>query len=440
METKETEASDGEDIVEVKTEEKSGDSRNDEKRLFSSENFKIEVNNLPKFCGHAQLKKLFRNKMKLDFHKLKPCGPGKNYMFICFKNDEDKEKALMVINGFQFKGNKLEAKSASVQKDPFQKTVESVEAVDPRPAWERLQEAVCPLARDQYEAQLAAKQLEVAQLVKRLGGEVSRGHEVLRQWVARSCREHDTIAPVDNFVRSPVTRGYRNKCEFTIGYTAGEQREVAVGFRLSSYKSGSVEVVSLAAVPDIAATLPHVPARMVAVCAQLETYVRASGVAPYCSLARSGHWRTVMMRSARGPAAAAGAEDGGQLMVVVTADPTGLAADTRDRVRRDLVQLFGGGEAADKTAADLRVTSLYLHWAPARREAGQPEPVPELILGTRALQEHLLGRTFEISPQAFFQVNTSAALHQLPQQPLASLASNGSPERDIDTLLLNITI
>ena len=105
-------------------------------------------------------------------------------------------------------------------------------------------------------------------------------------------------------------------------------------------------------------------------------------------------------------------------MVVVTADPTGLASDTRDRVRRDLVQLFGGGQAEDKTAADLRVTSLYLHWAPARREAGQPEPVPELILGARALQEHLLGRTFEISPQAFFQVNTSAAL----QQPLAGLS------------------
>ena len=34
-------------------------------RLFSSEDFKIEVNNLPKFCGHAQLKKLFGQNLKL---------------------------------------------------------------------------------------------------------------------------------------------------------------------------------------------------------------------------------------------------------------------------------------------------------------------------------------------------------------------------------------
>ena len=52
--------------------------------LFSSEDFKIEVQNLPRFCGHSQLKKLFSHKLKLNFHKLKPCGPKANYMYICF--------------------------------------------------------------------------------------------------------------------------------------------------------------------------------------------------------------------------------------------------------------------------------------------------------------------------------------------------------------------
>ena len=92
--------------------------------LFSSEDFKIEVQNLPRFCGHSQLKKLFSNKLKLNFHKLKPCGPKANYMYICFKNEEDKEKAIMVIDGFVFKGCKLIAKSSNKQKDPFQKRTE----------------------------------------------------------------------------------------------------------------------------------------------------------------------------------------------------------------------------------------------------------------------------------------------------------------------------
>ena len=170
--------------------------------LFSSEDFKIEVQNLPRFCGHSQLKKLFSNKLKLNFHKLKPCGPKANYMYICFKNEEDKEKAIMVIDGFVFKGCKLQAKSSNKQKDPFQKKTEQKDVpVDDRPVEERLRAAVCPLADDSYETQLSKKQSEVQTLVKRLGSEVSRSHDVLRQWVGAKVKECETIAPVSNFVR-----------------------------------------------------------------------------------------------------------------------------------------------------------------------------------------------------------------------------------------------
>ena len=79
-------------------------------KLFSSDDFKIEVQNLPRYFGMGQLKKLFNNKLKLNTHKLKPCGPGKNYMYICFKNSEDQEKALVVLDGFDFKGSKLKVK------------------------------------------------------------------------------------------------------------------------------------------------------------------------------------------------------------------------------------------------------------------------------------------------------------------------------------------
>lgn len=172
--------------------------------LFSSEDFKIEVQNLPRFCGHSQLKKLFSHKLKLNFHKLKPCGPKANYMYICFKNEEDKEKAIMVIDGFVYKGSKLRAKSSTKQKDPFQKRAEQKEMdapVDERSVEERLRAAVCPLAEDSYETQLSKKQSEVQTLVKRLGSEVSRSHDVLRQWVGAKVREFETIAPVCNFVR-----------------------------------------------------------------------------------------------------------------------------------------------------------------------------------------------------------------------------------------------
>jgi len=59
--------------------------------------------------------------------------------------------------------------------------------------------------------------------------------------------------------------------------------------------------------------------------------------------------------------------------------------------------------------SDAGVTSLFLHLSPARKEAGIPEPSPDLLWGPPVIQEKLVGRTFNISPQAFFQVNTLGA-------------------------------
>ena len=133
--------------IEIK---KSEDNANGEPKLFSSEDFKIEVQNLPKFFGMGQMKKLFTNKLKLNPHKLKPCGPKANYMYICFKNEEDKQKALMVLDGFNFKGKNLRVKSIKGVSDPYFKKNEFKvrnEETDSRPVAEKLQDAVCPFAR-----------------------------------------------------------------------------------------------------------------------------------------------------------------------------------------------------------------------------------------------------------------------------------------------------
>ena len=193
----------------------------------------------------------------------------------------------------------------------------------------------------------------------------------------------------------------------TVTDTAEEQpkRKVSVGFRLSSYKSGSVEVVSLNSLADTSATLPHISPRMISLVTKLEKYVEASGVQPYCSLERKGNWRTVMVRTARGgsPADRVGSyeENIKEMMVVVTCDPMDLSPDTIVRLKSELAVLF-----SEETCG---VTSLYLHLQPARKEAGQTDPAPCLLSGSACIQERLLGRQFSVSPQAFFQVNTPAA-------------------------------
>ena len=152
-------------------------------------------------------------------------------------------------------------------------------------------------------------------------------------------------------------------------------------------------------------TLPHISPRMVSLASRLEQYVAASGVSPYCSLERRGHWRTVMIRTARGASqddrVGSYEENIREMMVVVTCDPTGLSQETVARLRSELEGLF-----SPETCG---VTSLYLHLQPARKEAGQAEAAPSLLAGSASIQERLLGRQFSVSPQAFFQVNTPAA-------------------------------
>ena len=67
---------------------------------FTSENFKIELNNLPKFFSVGQAKKLFKN-LGLQAHKFKPVGHNARYMFVNFSNEEDRRKAVDKLNGFK---------------------------------------------------------------------------------------------------------------------------------------------------------------------------------------------------------------------------------------------------------------------------------------------------------------------------------------------------
>ena len=126
-----------------------------------------------------------------------------------------------------------------------------------------------------YEVQLERKLEEIVTTVKRLGAEISRVNPALKPLVQRRLAEHGTVAPIQEFLKSPCTRGYRNKVEFSIGYmnteavnpatepmeasveppnsanAVGDVTEtapattntptIAVGFRLATYKEGSFE-------------------------------------------------------------------------------------------------------------------------------------------------------------------------------------------------------
>ena len=96
---------------------------------FTSENFKIEVNGLPKFFGVGEAKKLFK-KLGLKAHKFKPVG-GHNakYMFVNFSDNDEKIRAIKMLDGFKLKGSSLKAFSANAAKDPLIKHMENASEV-----------------------------------------------------------------------------------------------------------------------------------------------------------------------------------------------------------------------------------------------------------------------------------------------------------------------
>ena len=68
-------------------------------------------------------------------------------------------------------------------------------------------------------------------------------------------------------------------------------------------------------------------------------------------------------------------------MAVVVVDPQQLSKEQLTCLREDLAEFFRTG-----AGSDAGVTSLFLHWSPARKEAGVPEPSPELLWGPPVIQ------------------------------------------------------
>lgn len=56
-----------------------------------------------------QLKKLLKVKLKLNFNKIKVPRKQNDWVYICFRSEEDREEALKTISGMTWKNNILRA-------------------------------------------------------------------------------------------------------------------------------------------------------------------------------------------------------------------------------------------------------------------------------------------------------------------------------------------
>lgn len=151
--------------------------------LFTSEIYKVEIRNLPKFVGFNDLKK-FLAKHGLNPHKIKLFGK-QTFAFVTFKNEDERDKAMKMVHGMQWKGQVLTVRLAKPKADPIlrkrkqqqeegdgaggQPSAKRAEAGDKEePLSVQIANVVTPLWNVPYDEQLKRKEQEVVAVLQRL--------------------------------------------------------------------------------------------------------------------------------------------------------------------------------------------------------------------------------------------------------------------------------
>ncbi|KAL4636058.1 hypothetical protein GN956_G13214 [Arapaima gigas] len=377
--------------------------------LFTSEIFKVEIQNLPKFIGFNDLKK-FLNKHGLNPHKIKLFGK-QTFAFVTFKSQEERDKAMKAVHGMMWKGRVLSVRLAKPKADPILKKrkqeEEETTGGNGQPEYKRLAGAlasrgpdeeeeplsrqiadvVTPLWQVPYEEQLKRKEKEVQAVLQTLAREIGNNNKAMLPWLFVQKEKYNKMCcPLEGMRPSPIQTEYRNKCEFLIGVGAdGEDK--TVGFRLGKYKGGSCAVVG-------PSDTIHVPAETKRVVQHFQDYIRTTQYSVYSPETYEGHWKQLTVRTSRTS----------QIMAMVFFNPQKLTEDELAALKSSLKEYFM--EGAGKESG---VTSLYFV-REGQRTSPNVEDLPcEHVAGEKWIHEELLGLKFRISPHSFFQINTLAA-------------------------------
>ncbi|PRD35734.1 UNVERIFIED_CONTAM: tRNA (uracil-5-)-methyltransferase A [Trichonephila clavipes] len=361
---------------------------------FTSEIFKIELGNLPNFIGHGQLRKLLQHTLNLKPRKVKAIGNPLHFAFITFRDEDDRVRALNQLNGYQWKGKTLWAKKANPAADPMAKKRKAGESEDcsdlkkaktDEPIEIRLKNAVTPYWNIPYEEQLKVKENDIHKFLMRLSKQIERANPSFRELLSKNRKEnHYQCCPLLPIKPSPVTSAYRNKCEFTVGkhlYT----KERTVGFRLNSYKEGSMSVAE----PDDCVNISEAMLKAVK---SFQAYIRESAKEVYNPENHEGYWRQLTVRTS----------NNSDILLIIVIHPQSLTEAELEEEKMKLKKYYAEGPGST-----CGITSVYFQLF-SKRAAHEETLHLTHLLGKKFMEETLLGMKFQVSPEAFFQINVPA--------------------------------
>ncbi|XP_071899158.1 tRNA (uracil-5-)-methyltransferase homolog B isoform X3 [Anas platyrhynchos] len=205
----------------------------------------------------------------------------------------------------------------------------------------------------------------------------------------------------------PVINGYRNKSTFSVN-RGPDGNPKTVGLYVGTGRARNIVCVRADHVKNIPSNHKHV-----AQC--YEEFIRRSPLDSCILFHEGGHWRELVVRTT----------SHGHTMAIVTFHPQQLGQEALATQKALLKEFFASGPGAG-----CALTSLYFQESTMTRCSHEQSPF-QLLYGEPHIFEDLLDLKFRISPDAFFQVNTSGA--ETLYRAVGELS-----QADGDTVLLDV--
>ncbi|KAJ0238889.1 Zinc finger CCCH domain-containing protein 24 [Hirschfeldia incana] len=358
--------------------------------------------------------------------------------FLTFENAEQLKNGVEILEG-----KNVNNKSLKIA-DVLPRTFDKNGAKNPAAKLKSAREAVTPLADLSYADQLEQKKASIAQMLKKLTRNARKAcpnGKSLPEWVLQSREIGGLSCKLEGIIESPLVNGYRNKCEFSTGYSV--EGKLTVGFMLGNFSAGVTAVEEAVNCPNIS----KLACRYASI---FQSFLEKSKLPVWNRFKSCGFWRQLTVREGSKPGVFSNDEDAdsriAEVMLMVQVCTTNTDEAEVATEYEELAKAFADGARASSPPLPLTVLVVQDHVGisnvappdcPLRllpipmSDNGTHQDQPTNVLTEARIHDHINNLRFSISPTAFFQVNTCAA------EKLYSLAGDWA-DLGPDTLLFDV--
>ena len=361
---------------------------------------KLRVSGFSKNINRKELHKLFE-KCNIQYKNIK-MAPKWDYCFLNFESASQLEVAKETISNMEeYKGRKISCDIPNIR--PRDNRAPRIMQDDGRTPQERISDKTTPLWRMSYEEQLDSKNKEMKKLLVKLKNELWKffpknkassaipelDHEnntvkqmikelnseqravIQLAWLRDASKDNSgTPCSFNDILPSPVTEGYRSKCEFTFGRDLNGEK--TCGFLLGLYKEGVHAVLN----PK---DCLHVSPTAKTIAQVLEDYVSSSKYDVYDKIKKQGFFRLALVRTLMS----------GQNMILVQVNPTGMSVVEIEQEKISIKAFL-----LEKLNDTISVDSLYFQLSDADFNGIKEDTPSELLFGTENITETILNQQY----------------------------------------------